>query len=46
MAVGAAYMAADQLHIELPRDYEHNYNIFYHYKRSVDNCNCKMNARS
>lgn len=34
MAVGAAYMAADRLDIDLPRTYDSNYEIFYNYKRS------------
>lgn len=39
MAVGAAYMAADRLNIELPRDYSKNYEIFYNYKRKPLNNN-------
>ncbi|KAF5307981.1 hypothetical protein FQR65_LT06549 [Abscondita terminalis] len=33
MAIGAAYMAADQLHIQLHRDYKQNYQEFYRYIR-------------
>ena len=28
MAIGAAYIAADHINYDLPRDYSHNYNIF------------------
>ncbi|XP_055316973.1 N-acetyl-D-glucosamine kinase isoform X2 [Sitodiplosis mosellana] len=30
MAIGAAYLAADSINYDLPRDYSHNYNIFQH----------------
>ncbi|KAB0794097.1 hypothetical protein PPYR_11941 [Photinus pyralis] len=33
MAVGAAYMAADRLDIQLPRDYNQNYEEFYRFVR-------------
>ncbi|KAK5645042.1 hypothetical protein RI129_006342 [Pyrocoelia pectoralis] len=35
MAIGAAYMAADRLHIQVPRDYNQNYEEFYRYLRKV-----------
>ncbi|KAK4876188.1 hypothetical protein RN001_012610 [Aquatica leii] len=35
MAVGAAFMAADRLHIPLPRDYKQNYQEFYRYIRKL-----------
>lgn len=31
MAIGAAYLAADSIEYDLPRDYSHNYEIFQHY---------------
>lgn len=40
LATGAAYMAADQLHINLPRNYEHNYNVFYRYNKKGVTSNC------
>lgn len=30
MAIGAAYLAADSINYDLPRDYSHNYDIFQH----------------
>lgn len=33
MAVGAVYMAADRLKLPLQRDYEHNYNVIYSYRK-------------
>lgn len=34
MAIGAAYIAADSIKYDLPRDYSHNFEIFQHYPRS------------
>lgn len=31
MAIGAAYIAADSIKYDLPRDYSHNYEVFQHY---------------
>lgn len=31
MAIGAAYLAADSINYDLPRDYSHNYDIFQHF---------------
>lgn len=31
MAIGAAYIAADSIEYDLPRDYSHNYEIFQYY---------------
>lgn len=31
MAIGAAYLAADSINYDLPRDYSHNYDIFHHF---------------
>lgn len=32
MAIGAAYLAADSVNYDLPRDYSHNYDIFQHFE--------------
>lgn len=31
MAIGAAYLAADSINFDLPRDYSHNYDIFQYF---------------
>lgn len=33
MAMGAVYVAADSIQYNLPRDYSHNFEIFYHYAK-------------
>lgn len=30
---GAAYLAAKQVQYPLPKDYENNYEVFFHYKK-------------
>ncbi|XP_047113104.1 N-acetyl-D-glucosamine kinase isoform X1 [Schistocerca piceifrons] len=39
MAVGATYLAADAIGIDMPRDYRQNYTVFYHYKPQ-QRCEC------
>lgn len=34
MAIGAAYIAADSIKFNLPRNYSHNYEIFHHYQKT------------
>lgn len=36
MAIGAAYIAADSIKYDLPRDYSHNYEIFQYYPPSYE----------
>lgn len=36
MAYGAAYMAADHLKFNMPRNYQDNYKVFHHYKPGED----------
>lgn len=31
-AIGAAYLAADSIEYDLPRDYNNNYDIFHHFE--------------
>lgn len=33
-ATGAAYIAADYIEYNLPRNYANNFSVFYHYKRN------------
>lgn len=33
MAMGAVYVAADSIQYNLPRDYAHNFEIFYHHAK-------------
>lgn len=35
MAMGAVYVAADSIQYDLPRDYAHNFEIFYHHPKPV-----------
>ncbi|XP_063237564.1 N-acetyl-D-glucosamine kinase isoform X2 [Bacillus rossius redtenbacheri] len=33
MAIGAVYLAAKEISFDLPRDYQENYTVFFHYRR-------------
>ncbi|GLH02850.1 N-acetyl-D-glucosamine kinase [Gryllus bimaculatus] len=37
MAVGATYLAAKSVNYNLPRNYQNNYTVFFHYKRNEIN---------
>jgi len=39
MAMGAVYVAADSIQLNLPRDYSHNFEIFYHYSKQTKTVN-------
>lgn len=39
MAMGAVYVAADSIQENLPRDYSHNFEIFFHYSKQTKTVN-------